>query len=372
MPLYHACLLCSISARTPASTAALDPQHTRSSLPAPTPAAHARVRVRVAACRQPRGSTSLPPATTHLARAALHRPALASHLLAAVGVLLLFHNRRTASSHPPPACLYTRPAIRRAQARGCSHGRQRCRASSDLRPDGERAFEAQPHARLSCVRRQLRSSPMRHDPGSAASDKEQQAEDLLVLFSPPRPLVRVPRCTQDGRFVLVRIQLQQRLGAAGWRRARRSPRALLRQDFPSEEARARFKHSCAQTVAANCRDGARCAAAGAPPDGALALAAAHACVRLHLFRASCSLQAIDACRGPAWLRWLGWRPSECHTTRSDGCFLHIEPGRMHAARWRVFGGVRPPVAQLAPCSVMKHTHTDKRIGEICARCGARR
>ncbi|KAF8065539.1 Pyroxd2 [Scenedesmus sp. PABB004] len=81
----------------------------------------------------------------------------------------------------------------------------------------------------------------------------QQLRELgITLWDPPLPPVRRPRQTADG----------------------------LALDFPSEAARKDFRRACTSRVAANCCDGAR---------------------------AACSLKAVDRCRGPSWLRRLGWR-----------------------------------------------------------------
>jgi hypothetical protein len=40
----------------------------------------------------------------------------------------------------------------------------------------------------------------------------------------------------------------------------------------------------------------------------------HACMHM-VCRGACSLRAVDACRGPKWLRWLGLAPRACSGVR---------------------------------------------------------
>lgn len=146
----------------------------------------------------------------------------------------------------------------------------------------------------------------------------------MIYLAKIRPC-RVPVKRPDGRTVLVRVflgcsghlmpcRLRYRATAA----AQLLTRPLLppaTQDFPDEAARQAFRERCTTTVAGNCLQGARCAlfvcrtCALWHPAHSVLTSSLPAVGCTH--RATCSLKAMDECRGPGWLRWLGWKPREC-------------------------------------------------------------
>lgn len=116
---------------------------------------------------------------------------------------------------------------------------------------------------------------------------EGDEQDQIVIYLPKIRPVRVPVQRPDGPTVL---------------------------DFPNEPARQAFRAKCTTTVAGNCLQGAR---------------------------ATCSLQAVDKCRGPGWLRWLGWRPRKpwaeveaCEEAAMQACLVSSEAAcQQHAANF---------------------------------------